>query len=131
MNLTNLKKIFNHILLNVPEENINMMNFRIGDEISHECKSVGCIIGHCVILDDYKNIPFNYYGKIDFEEWSGNFTELIPYSINWLWCFGGLWPNNKEQILLRLKYFIKNKKPPKDWYYDYILHINKLEPYIL
>ena len=131
-NYLNLKRMFNHILLNVPEENITMRYFRLVNRVSHECKSAGCIIGHCTILDNYENIIKDDIGQIDFIEWSENFTGLTSYTDNWNWCFGGSWLDNKTQILLRLKYFIDNQSVPCDWdifNYKYILPEQKLEPY--
>ena len=136
MNLINLKRIFNHILLNVSQENLEMKHYRCGDECSHECDSAGCVIGHCTILDEWENIPKSYFnGKIKFSEWSEQFTSLEHLTDNWNWCFGGEWYDNKNQILLRIKYLIDNQAVPEDWWYNwgtkynYILPLQKLEPY--
>ena len=131
MNLTNLKRMYNHILLNVSEKNLGMRYFRYGDEFSHECKSVGCVIGHCTILDKWKNIPKSNR-KINFTKWSEDFTDLISYSEKWDWCFSGRWSNDKDQILLRIKYLIDNQEVPEDFNdFDYILPTQKLELYEL
>ena len=130
-NWINLKRMYNHVLLNVLEENIEMAYFRRGNIISHECKSFGCVIGHCLILDNWNDIPFRY-GEIDFTLWSRNFTGIKPYSENWDWCFGNEWSDNKEQVLLRLKYFIDNQSTPEDWdvySYNYLLSVTELKPY--
>ena len=129
MNLTNLKRMYNYVLENVPEENIAMRYFRDGNKFSHECISTGCIIGNCTILDDFENIPKNR--EINFVDWSENFTEISLLSEKWDWCFSGRWPYNKEQILLRIKYLIDNQTIPKDWNgnLNYILKSKKLEPY--
>lgn len=132
MNIPNLKLMFNHVLLNVNEDQIDMDFFRTGVKNTHECKSTGCIIGHCVILDNWDNVPFNHYGNIDFNGWSEKFTGLISHSPEWLWCFSGYWPNNKTQILLRLKYLIDNQSVPQDLSYkghDYLLLEQELKPY--
>ena len=132
INYLNLKRMFNHILLNVPQEMIKMSTYRFVNQTSHECNSTGCIIGHCTILDDYKNIPKHQSGEINFELWSEKFTGLNHIDFEWLWCFSGGWPNNKEQILLRLKYFIDNQDINEDWEdYNYLLPQQKLEPYEL
>ena len=128
----NLKRMFNYILLNVPEENLNMSHYRhYTDRELHKCGSVGCVIGHCTILDDYENIPKYENGELNFLLWSKQFTDIDYLSKNWEWCFGANWPNDKEQILLRIKYLIDNKKVPKLWYcnYSYKLLVEKLEPY--
>ena len=129
INYLNLKRMFNHMLENVPEDMIQMNSYRTEKYDTHWCNSVGCVIGHCTILDKWENIPKNYINKINFEIWSENFTGLISYTNNWKWCFGPLWQDEKEQILLRLKYFIDNQKTPDYWDYDYLLPIEKLELY--
>ena len=138
MNLVNLKKMFNYILLNVPKENIEMGTYRPNCDLKfHECKSTGCVIGHCTILDDYEDIPKLINDDIDFNLWSEKFTNIDCFSKNWEWCFGALWPNDKDQILLRLKYLIDNGMPPYDWEdlndsnYKYLLPEIKLEHYEL
>lgn len=135
MNLINLKRMYNHILLNVPQEKINMKVYRgENDFFNHECGTVGCVLGHCTILDKYENIPFNKNNEILFDEWCKNFTGLGNYSINWDWCFSGFWPDDKEQILLRLKYLINNQSVPYNWIirdFDYVLPLTELEPYDL
>ena len=123
--------MFNHVLENVPEEKIQMENFRSSnDKTSHECQTVGCIIGHCTILDNYENIP-KFLSEIDFFKWGLIFTGMYLYSNKWEFCFGALWPNDKEQILLRIKYLIDNQDIPDDWVsnYGYKLPLEKLEPY--
>ena len=133
MNLTNLKRMYNHILENVPEEKIFMKDFRDDADLnSHECKSVGCVLGHCTILDDFEKIPKYYDGDINFFKWSENFSGLTSLSENWDWCFSGKWSNNKEQILLRIKYLIDNKHIPYNWNvkdFNYLLPKQNLERY--
>ena len=144
INYLNLKRIFNYILENVPEDMIIMYNYRLGSLKSHECESAGCIIGHSVILDDWNNIPKLQDESIDFRKWSEQFIGLDDYDNKWRWCFSAGWPNgNKEQILLRLKYLIDNQKLPDDWdldeghifissfNYDYLLPVTDLTPYKL
>ena len=138
MNLINLKRMYNHVLLNVSEKNLGMTCYRTSSYKSHECESTGCVIGHCVIIDDYKNIPLDYKGNIDFTDWSEKFTGIKCSSFIWAWLFGCNWPSNKEQILLRFKYLIEYQKHPDNWstpgsgcYYTYILPKQKLIPYEL
>ena len=134
INLINIKRMFNYILLNISEEKITMKYYRKQYEMqSHECNSYGCIIGHCLILDDWKNIPklINNDNDIDFGKWSEQFTGIDYYCNEWLWCFGLLWQDSKSQSLLRLKYFIDNQKTPDGWNcdYDYLLPVTDLKPY--
>lgn len=131
MNLTNLKKMFNHVLLNVPEKKIKMVSYRTGDYDKHACDSTGCVIGHCTILDEWENIPI-HHDRINFRLWSEKFTGLYCESLKWKWCFRSIWPNKKEQILLRIKYLIDNQAIPEDWNcYDpyYKLPVVELKPY--
>ena len=130
INYLNLKRMFNHVLENVPEEKIQMSFFRNTDYKSHECKSAGCIVGHCTILDNFYIIPKHENGDINFEKWSHLFTGIYP-SLKWSWLFSSFWPDNKEQILLRLKYLIDNQSVPEKWHlkYSYKLPVEKLELY--
>ena len=129
INYLNLKKMFNYVLENVQENMIKMMTYRAEQNDTHKCNSTGCVIGHCIILDEWENIPKNPFGNINFEHWSEKFTGLN--GTKWKWCFGQFWPNDKEQILLRLKYLIDNQKIPYNWYCDfgYKLPVKKLELY--
>lgn len=132
INYLNLKRMFNHVLLNIPEHKIKMNVFRTGKKDIHKCGSSGCVIGHCIILDDWKNITF-LGGEIDFYLWSSNFTGIYCQSDLWKWCFSGKWPDNKEQILLRIKYLIDNQSVPEDWddcdNRKYLLPVQELVPY--
>lgn len=139
INYLNLKRMYNHILLNVPQEKIDMsvFRFRNDDKGSHMCNSVGCVIGHCTILDDFENIPLDYDGNIIFTFWSNDFTGMNHKSEEWRWCFSGEWCNDKVQILLRIKYLIEKETAPRDWgngwgyNYNYLLPVKELEPYEL
>ena len=132
INYLNLKRMFNYILKSVPEKKINMGVFRTGSSKNHKCGSTGCVIGHCTILDEWENLPFDYVHEISFAKWSEDFTGLEYLSHKWTWCFGVSWSDNKTQILLRLKYLIDNQSVPSDWEdYSYKLPVEKLEPYEL
>jgi len=74
----------------VPQKSFTMDTYRIssGDE-SAKCNSVGCVIGHCTILDEQLFNRLSPYGI--FEQWSYLFTELFQDSPQWDWCFNGLW----------------------------------------
>lgn len=109
--------MFNHVLINVDKSKLRMGSYREGSFKTHECGSAGCVIGHCIILDEWKNIPRppHLHPDIDFDTWSYQWTGLSKHMLSWDWCFGSMWYNNKEQILLRLKYFIDNKSAPENW----------------
>ena len=133
INYLNLKRMFNHILENVPEEKIKMSLYRpLFEQTSHECQTVGCVLGHSVILDNWDNVPKKSSNNINFRKWSELFTNIKYHSYCWYWCFGASWPNDKEQILLRIKYLIDNKNMPDDWdgfSYSYELENINLEKY--
>ena len=104
MKSTNLKKIFNHILLNIPEENV----LKTSGSYSKEFQSI------------------IFYNPED--------NCMLSVS-DFFWCFGGSWDNNKEQVLLRIKYLIDNGKTP-DYPYDKTIFVDKynlpsqnLQPY--
>lgn len=80
----------------IPQEKFDMTWFREDEyKYTHECNSVGCVIGHCTVLDDWDNIPKEKNGEIDFVEWAEEFTGLDAISsfgfTEWLWCFSGSW----------------------------------------
>jgi len=91
MNRENLRLMAAH-LLTIPAEMFDMLNFRRGCKTTTaKCGSVGCAIGHCIILDT-KPIPrHKKTGNIKFEEWSEEFTGLAFESPEWQFCFSVLW----------------------------------------
>ena len=133
MNILNLKRMFNHVLLNVDKSQLKMSVYRKGSFKTHECESTGCVIGHCVILDDWDNVPKTINKSIMFLTWSQKFTGLEPLSKEWSWCFSANWSNNKTQILLRLKYLIDNCQTPLNWRggFRFKLPNQELTPYEL
>jgi hypothetical protein len=90
MNKKNLISIARY-LPTIRQENFDMLKFRTGDKSSHECNSIGCVIGHCTILDDYENIPRTPTGQINFQLWSEKYTGLPIDSEEWAWCFSEQW----------------------------------------
>ena len=129
INYLNLKKMFNYVLKKVPENMIKMVAYRAEQNNTHKCGSTGCVIGHCVILDEWENIPKNPFGNINFEHWSEKFTGLNTNSDEWEWCFSPCWPDDKKQILLRIKYLIDNQCIPEEWDSDYLLPVIRLKSY--
>lgn len=147
MKIRNFKRAFNHVLLNVQEDSFDMMYYRketkgssifgnfIDDKVTQECGSVGCIIGHCSILDT----PENFYSFNYFSDWSEYFFGIEEGTTLWDFCFSGDWgadtkTNNKTQSLLRLQYVIENEDYPDDYYdedYNFVMPKKELKPYIL
>lgn len=118
----------------IPQEVFNMGLYRgevysgVSDCMATiKCNSIGCVIGHCLELDDEENIPRideSIWGKpriggdmINFSEWSENFTGLDHMSIAWSWCFSSTWSridNTPIGASLRIEYFIKYGVP-RNW----------------
>ncbi len=102
----------------VPQSQFDMSVFRQGAEVTHECQSVACVIGHCTILD--KNpLPIDKdVDLIDFEQWSISFTGLQTYDIQWSWCFHSEWcliDNTPQGACDRIEWLLKQGLP-EDWY---------------
>lgn len=117
MNRENLKRMADYIRT-VPQENFTISYYRSGSERYHKCDSVGCVIGHCTVLDDIDNIPTFQGGDIRFDEWSKIFTELVPYSGKWKWCFSTYWKqidNTPTGAAERIEWLL-NHGLPEDWY---------------
>jgi len=97
----------------VLQRNFNMRIFRTGQRTAHECGSVGCVIGHCTILDE-RPLPMNRFDNIDFDAWSFDFTGLKPNSDEWDYLFSSDWEtidNTPTGAAKRIRYFLKNGLP--------------------
>jgi hypothetical protein len=114
MNKENLKLMVEHIRT-IPQEMFDMSDYRNGQAKTPECDSVGCVLGHCTVLDP-SPLPRKGFGSsIDFHAWSDGFTGLIGNE--WGWCFSGGWigtDNTPEGAALRIEWLLKNGLP-KDW----------------
>lgn len=101
----------------VPQESFNMAVFRSGLATSHECSSIGCVIGHCTVLDKNPLPIDNEVHLIDFDQWSINFTGLGMNDPEWHWCFGGAWceiDNTPTGAADRIEWLLKHGLP-EDW----------------
>lgn len=115
MNKDNLLKMADHIE-KVPQEMFDMGVYRCGDEITPECGSVGCIIGHCTVLDN-EPLPRYEYGNIDFNAWSEKFTGIDLWDEEWDFLFSGAWEridNTPTGAAKRIRYFVGNGLP-ENW----------------
>lgn len=116
INKENLLRMADHIE-KVPQEMFDMDIFRSGSLNPRECKSVGCVIGHCTILDTEKNIgKFRYsWGGINFFEWSKGFTGINDEADDiWQYLFGEIWvfsDNTPAGAAARIRYFVENGLP--------------------
>ena len=100
----------------VPQEYFTMSYYRSGSDKYHKCDSVGCVIGHCTVLDDIDNIP-TINDEINFTEWSENYTGLIAGESEWVWCFDSNWKpidNTATGAADRIKWLL-NHGLPEDW----------------
>ena len=122
MNRENLGRMSDYIRT-ISQEQFSMIDYRSGQQETIECDSVGCIIGHCTILDLPENIPIRTYfhgggnSKL-FDIWSTRFTGLESHSKEWLWCFAYYWKysdDTPEGASKRIDYLLDNGLP-KNWY---------------
>lgn len=122
MNIANIYKMIDHLEKSVPDDRFGMVCYRTAnaDRVNHECKSIGCIIGHCTILDKNFENP-SYFREpvlkgILFYGWSIEFTGIQIDEI-WEWCFSENWwciDNTKKGAINRLKYLMKIRETCKD-----------------
>jgi hypothetical protein len=115
MNRDNLQRMADFIRT-IPQEAFDMGAFRKGQKITPECDSVGCVIGHCTVLDPNPDeIPrWHDGGMIEYDEWSLNFTGL---DVEWDWCFNSDWTladNSPKGAALRIEWLL-NHGLPEDW----------------
>jgi hypothetical protein len=117
MNRENLQRMADYIRT-VPQEKFNMEFYRKGNEKHHKCNSVGCVIGHCTVLDDFDNIPTLWNDEINFTEWSTNYTGIALRESEWIWCFDSLWnqtDNTPTGAAHRIEWLL-NHGLPEDWF---------------
>ena len=115
MNRENLGRMPAHIRT-IPQAMFDMDRWRTGDAFVPECESVGCVIGHCTILDP-KPLPM-WSNGIDFEVWSEQFTGMEAFSDDWNWCFAYNWAqvdNTPEGAARRIEWLL-DKGLPEDWF---------------
>lgn len=113
MNKENLQRMADHIRT-IPQEMFGMGDYRTGDRTTAECDSVGCILGHCTVLETGE-FPRFTSGSIDFTAWEESFTGTSDDE--WNWCFSDNWSetdNTPEGAALRIEWLIKNGLP-EDW----------------
>lgn len=129
----NLMRMYNHVLLNVNEKEFHLEFFTSNSETFKEkpvinqdyfCGSIGCIIGHCAVLDleninknfikKEKNHLFQEHYRIHFFSWSSEFTGVDHYEGLWMFLFGSEWIetfSTKSQALARMKMLIETEDP--------------------
>lgn len=115
MNRDNLQRMADYIRT-IPQDMFDMSQYRKSyPATTRECNSVGCVIGHCTVLDS-KELPLLVQtGKaIDFMQWSEEFTELECGEAEWEWCFGSGWvdvDNTPIGSALRIEWLLNHGLP--------------------
>jgi hypothetical protein len=115
MNRENLQRMADHIRT-VPQELFDMRRFRSGKKDTHECTSVGCIIGICTILDP-EPLPMLNSITIDFNGWTKKITGMSVITNEWYWCFSMYWvdtDNTPTGAADRIEWLL-NHGLPEDW----------------
>ena len=115
MNTENLKLMADYIET-IPQDRFDMNTFRRGESVKHECDSVGCILGHCTVLDE-RPLPMNFFDNIDFNAWSFDFTGLDPFSVEWDYLFSSFWTYGDKTPIgaaNRIRHLLENGAP-EDW----------------
>jgi len=100
----------------IAQDRFDMDNFRTGEAVKHECDTVGCVIGHCTVLDE-NPLPMRYSGNINFSAWSFDFTGLGPLSGESAYLFASSWEavdNTPTGAANRIRHFLE-KGLPDDW----------------
>jgi hypothetical protein len=122
INIENLEKMAQYVE-NLPQSVFDMNHYRYGTygeeyHFHKECRTTGCILGHCTILD-IKPLPMKENG-IDFSLWCYHFTGINPF-LNldiFDFLFSGKWKsqdNTPQGAAQRIRYFLEYGLP-ENWY---------------
>jgi hypothetical protein len=123
MNKTNIYNAIQY-MKTVDPKWFDMASYRDGEETTHQCKSVGCIIGHCTILDPNPLSVHGYSDDIDFSTWASEFFDLNVCTALWDFIFSSYWAEyskskSLKQAIRRLKYVYKHGNVPEGWNGDF------------
>ena len=119
MNTERLKQLRN-LIIQVPNDLFDMSYFRKAWDVSrlHECKTVGCLLGHSTVLDLPENVDKfrNENGFIDFKKWGESFYEMEIGTNAWDFIFNGFWSwtpqtKNKYHAIYRIQKILDGYKP--------------------
>lgn len=115
MNKENLQRMADYIR-KIPQEMFSMDDYRKGQRVLPECDSVGCVVGHCTILDADNIMRFiDSAGEIDFERWAKWFANINSACFSW--CFSYKWvnvDNTPTGAAARIEWLIYNGLP-ENW----------------
>lgn len=118
-NIKNLRKVAKY-MPTIPKKDFAMDSYRSStDEVpdscmSHNCNTIGCILGHATILFPFNQIPKYLSGNINFNELSGIFFGINNWKKEWSFLFGPEWynsDNTPEGASRRILYFLENGLP--------------------
>lgn len=88
---SNLARMAKHIAKISPLR-FSMESYRIDGGITPECKTIGCVLGHSIILDDFDDVPINEDSMtIEYYEWGKKFTGLGITDMAWHYLFSPRW----------------------------------------
>ncbi|WIC41277.1 hypothetical protein MA9V1_013 [Chryseobacterium phage MA9V-1] len=100
INKENLKRAAEYIATIDPKK-FGMAVYRSDGKATAECKSVGCVIGHCTILDA-ENVRDNHIvdslfvsKSINWATWTLEFFGVKEYTAMWRYLFGSMWADCK------------------------------------
>ena len=116
MNRENLSRMADYIET-VPQKKFDMGKFRTGEGKGHECDSVGCVLGHCTVLDE-NPLPTGRFGDIHLSAWSSDFTGLDSFSDEWRYLFLGIWTaadNTPTGTAKRIRHLLENGLPKNSY----------------
>lgn len=110
MNIINLLKIANYSKDILPIVFDMGMCRKMETVVTPVCTTVGCILGHCTILDA-ANVIKNHMtgGEIDYLGWAEDFTGLQTTSREFQWLFSARWvrvDNTPTGAARRIKNFV-------------------------
>lgn len=116
INYENLKKA-KELLKTIPEDRFDMKHYtnknsNTVSQVQNTCNSVCCVIGHCVVLDDYDNLIKYEDDIFNYHLWGKSFFG-IKKGYLWDFLFSGNWFNTDNTVkgaIKRIDYVLNNKE---------------------
>lgn len=130
MNKENLLRMADYIET-IPQEQFGMGMYRMGIEVTttQKCGTVGCVIGHCTILDTPENFKrfkrAGLRGTMDFKNWSREFTGITAFSDTWNYLFSGNWEkidNTPQGAAKRIREVVEHGLPERTPEFQHLLY---------
>ncbi|WNN12314.1 hypothetical protein MA9V2_065 [Chryseobacterium phage MA9V-2] len=136
INKENLKRAAEYIAT-IDHKVFSMAVYRSDSVATTECKSVGCVVGHCTILDaenvrDNHTYNATFAGKsINWTAWTKEFFGVETYTVMWRYLFGALWAdckwtNTPEHAVYRINKVLNGFIPKDASVYVEIKRMKKL-----